>query len=146
MSSAYTKHNAAEREHLEKVIARLSEKDYSRPVGASGWTVTSALGHLAFWDQRALALIAKWKREGIGPSAMDTDVVNDTLVWLCAAIPGREVARLAREAAAAIDREIDSLPVDLLARMEKDGTAVRLDRGLHREHHLAQIERALGWT
>ena len=145
MSNQYAANNNAERSHLERVIARLSEKDYSRPVGTKGWTVASALGHLAFWDRRASVLIARYRREGVKQSEMDEDILNDSLAWLCAGVPGNTIARLAREAAIAIDREIDELPADLVARMETKDSSVRLDRGLHRAHHLAQIENAVGW-
>ncbi len=144
MSNRYAANNTAERQHLEKVIARLSKKDYAKPVGDKGWTVASALGHLAFWDKRASVLTARYAREGVKPSEMDEDVLNDSLAWLCATIPGDTIARIARESAEAIDREIDGLAADLLARMETKDSSVQLDRGLHRAHHLAQIEKALG--
>ncbi|MGD0725624.1 MAG: maleylpyruvate isomerase N-terminal domain-containing protein [Spirochaetia bacterium] len=143
MSNQYTPPNSAERAHLDRVIARLSPSDYGRPAGGPGWTIGGLLAHLAFWDNRALVLLAKWKKEGIGPSLIDTDVFNESMRPLCNAVPVEVIAKMAVETAAAIDEEIDSLSPDFLAKVERDGTPVRLNRGLHRSHHLAQVEKAI---
>jgi hypothetical protein len=58
MTNQYAQPNTAERVHLEKVIARLSPSDHGRPAGGPGWTVGGLLAHLAFWDTRALVLLA----------------------------------------------------------------------------------------
>ena len=70
------KDNASENAHLRKLVDQLSDADLRLPMQA-GWTVAAVLGHMAFWDQRAITLIAKWQKEGVGPSAVDTDVVNE---------------------------------------------------------------------
>ena len=144
MSNTYAASNNAGRERLEKLISRLSENDYSRSVGTSGWNIAAALGHLAFYDRRASVLIARYRRDGVKPSESDTDVVNDALALICAGV-GSAMGRIAREAAIACDRDIDQLPPDLLARMETKDSSVRLDRGIHRTHHLDLMEKALGW-
>jgi len=145
MSNSYAQPNTDGREHLRKVVARLAPADYSRAAGGPGWTVGGLLAHLAFYDNRAVVLLSKWKREEVASSPNDVNVMNESMRPMLNLIPAEAVARLATETAAAIDREIDSLAPDLLARVEKDGTAVKLNRGLHRAHHLAQIEKALGW-
>ena len=143
MSNQYTPPNSAERAHLDKVIARLSPSDYERPAGGPGWTIGGLLAHLTFWDNRALVLLAKWKKQGIGPSVIDIDVCNESMRPLCSAVPAAVIAKMAVDTAAAIDREIDSLSPEFLAEVERNGTPVRLNRGLHRNHHLAQIEKAI---
>jgi hypothetical protein len=143
MSNQYAQPNSAERAHLAKVIARLSPSDYGRPAGGPGCTIGGLLAHLTFWDNRALVLLAKWKKEGIGPSLIDTDLFNESMRPLCNAVPAAEIAEMAVETAAAIDEELDSLSPDFLARVEREGTPVRLNRGLHRSHHLAQVEKAI---
>ena len=143
MSNAYTAPNSAERAHLDKVIGRLSPSDYERAAGGPGWTIGGLLAHLTFWENRALVLLAKWKKEGIGPSLIDMDLFNESMRPLCNAVPAAVIAQMAVETAAAIDREIDALSPDFLQRVERDGTPVRLNRGLHRNHHLAQVEKAL---
>jgi hypothetical protein len=145
MANKYTQPNSAERAHLDKVIARLSPSDYGRPAGGPGWTVGGLLAHLAFWDNRALVLLAKWKKEGIGPSQIDVDVFNESMRPLCNAAPASVISKMAIGTAAAIDEEINSLSPEMLAMVERDGTPVRLNRGLHRNHHLAQVEKGLGW-
>jgi hypothetical protein len=145
MGNAYSQPNADGRERLARVVARLKPSDFLRPAGGPGWTVAGLLGHLAFYDNRARVLLAKWKKDGVTPSANDVDVMNEAMRPMFNLIAAEAVARLVTETAAAIDKEIDSLPADLLARVEKDGTAVKLNRSLHRAHHLAQIETALGW-
>jgi hypothetical protein len=143
MPNQYSEPNSAERAHLEKLIARLSPSDYGRAAGGPGWTIGGLLAHLMFWDNRALVLLARWKKEGIGPSLIDTDLFNESMRPLCNAVPAAVIAKMAVETAAAIDEEISSLSSDFLAHVEREGTPVKLNRGLHRSHHLAQVERAL---
>jgi hypothetical protein len=50
---------------------------------------------------------------------------------------------MAVETAAAIDEEINTLSPEMLANVEREGKPVRLNRGLHRIHHLAQVEKAI---
>lgn len=143
MSNGYSEQNAAWRGKLVALARRLSEKDMGMPAGGTGWTVTGLLGHIAFYDQRALALLSKWKKDGISPSPLDVDIVNDALRPFLNAIAPREMKRLAVEAAEAIDAAIDALDPELLSRIETEGKPVRLNRAAHREHHLALIEKAL---
>jgi hypothetical protein len=83
MGNAYTEHNALWPQKLIALTKRLRGADMARAAGGPGWTVAGLLGHLTFYDQRALVLLAKWKK------------------------------------------------------------ALRLNRAAHREHHMAQIEKAL---
>ena len=115
MSNVYSARNAAEREKLEKLVARLTDEQMGRAAGGPGWTVGALLGHLTFWDQRALALLKKWRKQGIGPSGMDIDVVNDATRPLLVAVPPRKAAELFITAARAIDEAIDSLAAGALA-------------------------------
>lgn len=142
MSNAYTQNNIAEREHLIALLNRLTDAQLRLPLEA-GWTVSGVLGHLAFWDQRALTLLRLWKQQGIGPSPIDTDLVNEAMRLHCEAIPPRAAADLAIACAAAIDREIESLDPAFLADVEARGTTVRLDRSTHRRNHLEEIERVV---
>jgi hypothetical protein len=138
----YIAENAAAREHLAALAAKLSDQQLSQPLEA-GWTVSAVLAHLAFWDQRALILIEKWKKEGVGPSARDVDVVNEATRRLCLAIPPCAAVDLALSAAMAIDQVIEQLSPEMVKEMETIGTTVRLDRARHRRTHLDQIRAAL---
>jgi len=142
-SNSYVEHNAVEREHLVALAKRLSEDELSRPLEA-GWTVSGVLAHLAFWDQRALTLLKKWEANGISPSPMDTDVVNEAKRPLCNAIAPRAAAQLAIDCATAIDVKIAQLGPAMITNVETNGQTVRLDRAHHWRMHREQIEQALG--
>ncbi len=141
--NTYSLQNTAERQHLTALVNRLTDEELGRPLEA-GWTVAGALAHLAFWDQRALGLLEKWKKAGVSPSPVEVDIVNDAVRVLCEALAPRVAAQLAVTCAAAIDRQIEDLEPGLLAAVETGGPAVRLNRALHRREHLRQIEQALG--
>ena len=139
--------NAAERKRLLSLVARLSDEELSRPVSA-GWTVAGALAHLAFWDQRIVVLLERWRREGTAavPAPLDetnVDWINDAAKPMLLALPPRRAAELAVVIAEAVDRMVATLPDDLLARNATAGTPVNLLRAQHRREHLDEIERAL---
>jgi hypothetical protein len=123
--------NALERKKLEELAAGLSAEELSSPMEA-GWTVSAVLAHLSFWDSRALILIQKWKRDGIGESPVDSDVINEATRELCLATPPRMAAKTAVEKAAILDQLIEQLSPDLADSMLKTGTTVRLKRSEHR--------------
>jgi hypothetical protein len=142
-NQAYLSENAAELEHLKSLVEKLTDEQLAQPLEAD-WTVSAVLAHLAFWDQRALVLLDKWGREGIGPSPIDTDVVNEVTRPLCLAIPPRTAAELAVACAQQIDATIERLSPEMAADVENIGKTVRLDRAHHWRDHLCQIEKALG--
>jgi uncharacterized damage-inducible protein DinB len=142
MSNSYSALNAQWRERLAAAIKKLSDSDLGKPAGGPGWTIGGLLAHLAFYDHRVLCLLDKWKNSAVGPSLSDTDVMNDAMKPLFNGVAHHEIRRLVLEAAEAVDAAIDALDPVFLARVEKDGPAVKLNRGLHREHHLKQIESA----
>jgi hypothetical protein len=134
--------NARARDRLTALVGRLSDADLARPVG-HGWTVATALLHLAFWDLRAAALVDRYRSAGVSPSPVDVDVVNDTVLALAPALAPRAVARLAVDAAAACDQRIAALPDPLLDAILAAGSPFSLARHVHREEHVEEIERAL---
>jgi len=141
---SYIEANAKGRERLYALVSELTDKELALEAG-DGWTVAAMLAHLAFWDYRVLVLIMRWKKVGVGPSPIDVDGVNDAMKPLCLAIPPREAARLAIHAAEAIDAELANLPEDLKSEINvlvQEGK-FRLNRSIHRNEHLDQIERAL---
>lgn len=142
MERPFARENQQSRQRLKSLIDRLSEQDLQRSVGP-GWTVAAALVHLAYWDSRALVLLRRWQRDGLGPSPVDVDAVNDALLPLARAMPPRAAARLALEAAEAVDAELEALPQTLLAEIQA-GVPFRVSRAIHREEHLREIEALLG--
>jgi hypothetical protein len=137
--------NAEARERLRALAGRLGDAELQRPLG-HGWTVAATLVHLAFWDLRAVTLIDKFGRDGVGPSPIDVDVVNDTVLALARSIPPRAAAQLALEAAEAVDRRIEALPDRTIEAIGAAGNPFNLTRHVHRAEHLDEIERALRST
>src|SRR4030042_1096747 len=140
---AIIQENTEAHEQLQALVSRLTDNDLSRPMGAGG-TAAAALAHLAFWDARAILLIEKWKREGIGPSPADTDILNDTARELCLAIAPRAAAALTVKKSLEINRAIEKLSPEMAERIQTIGTAVHLARFEHKRMHLEEIERAVG--
>ena len=142
MERPFIEENAKERERLRSLVERLSDEQLSIPL-EDGWTIAVALAHLAFWDQRSLALMRKWKSTGVTPSPIDIDVTNDSLLPLWLALPPRSAAKLAVTSAEAIDREIEEAPSELISEIQKLGDKFRLYRSVHRKMHLDRIEEFL---
>lgn len=145
---AYVEENAVSRERLRALLASLSDDDLARPMSA-GWTVAGVLGHLAFWDQRAVVLLEEWKRRGLDAvprtlDGADVDWINDAAKPMLLAVPPRRAADLCLAIAEAVDREVAALPDDFVARSEAAGSPVSLRRAPHRAVHLDEIEQVLG--
>jgi hypothetical protein len=139
MSRPFVIENAREQERLRRLVDRMTDKELILPMW-EGWTIAAALAHLAFWDQRALVLMKKWKISGVASSPIDDDVANDSILPLCLAIPPRVAARLAVTAAEAIDLEIEKAGENLISDIWQLGERFRLYRSDHRKLHLDQIE------
>lgn len=141
MSNTYREANSRSLQRLVTLVSVLRDEDLARPM-RDGWTVAAVLAHLAFWDQRVLGLIRRWKAEGVGRSPIDVDNVNDALKPLCLAIPGREAALLALDAAKGVDADLERLPDSLMPEILElvEAGKFRLNRALHRDEHLDQIE------
>jgi hypothetical protein len=142
--------NHAEGVRLQTLVARLDDADLARPMPA-GWTVAAVLAHLAFWDQRLLILLEHGERLGSAamPEAVreaDIDWINDAAKPLMLALPARTAAHLAVSVADTLDRKIEALPDDFLARNAAAGAPLYLNRAHHRRQHLDEIERALRVT
>jgi Mycothiol maleylpyruvate isomerase N-terminal domain len=137
--------NDRERERMRRLIERASEGDLSRPVNEY-WTVAGVLGHVAFWDARALFLAGKLER---GQPFTESDAepedvswINDSARPLIHAIPPRDAAKLAFRIAEETDGKISTLPAEKMWPL--DGTSpLNPLRASHRGEHLDEIEAAL---
>ncbi len=142
---SYVEPNTRERERLRTLVARLSEDELRGQVNEH-WTVAGVLGHVAFWDSRALVLADKFERgEPFLPSDHEpenVDWLNDATRPLIHAIPPREVAQLALRLAEEIDRRVASLPTARLWPIDPS-CPLNPRRASHRGEHLDQIEAAL---
>ena len=145
MDPELTAENEAQRERLAALVGDLGDADLERSLGG-GWTVAMSLAHLAFWDRRATLLLDHWERGQSPPAdepAWYSDLLNETLLAQWRALPPRETARLALEAAAGVDRKIETLDAAVAAAISERGESWRLQRSTHRREHIEQIERAL---
>ncbi len=134
--------NATELERLRALVARLSDSDLVRPLEA-GWTVSAALAHIAFWDQRALVLLDRWDHEPVAESPADANPINDALLPLTLAIPPRDAASLAIRTAERLSKRIASLSADRAAHLMSLPDSIWLPRGDHWGSHADQIEAAI---
>jgi Mycothiol maleylpyruvate isomerase N-terminal domain len=113
-----------------------------------GWTVASVLGHVAFWDQRIIALIEAWRKAGGGTPPKDVDEsqvdwINDATKPLLLAVPPRRAAELTLSIAESTDRMVAELPEDFLAANGRAGSPINVRRAEHRREHIDEIESAL---
>ena len=136
--------NSKARAQLKDLVARLSDSDLARPMPA-GWTVAAVLGHVAFWDQRTLVLLDAWETGSVAPHlrAEDTNWINDAGKPFFLALPPRQGAEVALTIAEAVDRKIETLTDDVVARIAAAGNPINLHRAEHRREHLDEIEAAL---
>jgi hypothetical protein len=134
--------NARELGRLKALVARLSDKQLTAMVNEY-WSVAGILGHIAFWDGRALFLAGKLQRgEPLTPSddePEEVDWINDSSRPLIHAIVPRALAELAVSIAEQTDQLVASLPDDLLAGLGETSPLNPL-RATHRGAHLDEIE------
>jgi hypothetical protein len=138
-----TAENSASLEELRAFALSLPEADWIHPMNA-GWTPASVLAHIAFWDLRAVALLAKWQEEGIGPSDQDSDIMNEASRVPFLAIPPQQAVEVALSAAAAVNRAIASLSPAMIAEIQLKGTTLHLNRAEHKRRHIEDIREQLG--
>jgi hypothetical protein len=146
MSTTDTSHverNAVATDRLRGLVARLDEKGLEKTVG-EGWTVSSALAHVAFWDRMVEARWARGPQGVLGVPEAIVDLVNDALMVEWRMLEPASAAALAVNAAEDADRAIAAAPADLVFTVEQAGLTAMLDRSGHRHAHLNDIERALG--
>lgn len=146
LDRSYAEQNTRERERLRALVARLGDEELRSSVNEH-WTVAGVLGHIAFWDARALVLADKLGR-GVpfSPSDAepeDVDWINDATRPLIHAIAPREAAQLALRLAEETDRRVASLPPDRIFPNDPNSPVNPL-RATHRAEHLDEIDTALG--
>jgi hypothetical protein len=139
----YLAENEAALADLRALLARLSDEDLKVSLG-EGWTVAAMLVHLAFWDQRQLAVLEKWHREGVKPVITESDIVNAALLPLALSLPPQTAAQLALQAAEAINQAVAQVTPDMADQIEAIDHSHVLWRVRHRRDHLNQISQALG--
>jgi hypothetical protein len=146
MSFPYSEQNAESRQRLKSLVSKLTDSDLALSTHY-GWTVSALLAHLAFWDHRMSVILKRWQESGFDPSPIDSGAVNDALREICHALEPRTAANLALIAAEKLDAEFDALSDDFFKQIEDHaeatGTQFRMNRALHRNDHLKDIEALL---
>jgi len=143
MDKPWTTKNKEWREKLQKFVNKVTDNELQLVIYKEGWTIAVMLGHLVFWDERRLALIKSWEKNGVEPSdivGIDMNTINDALMAIFLTMPHRKVAELAVSAAEKVDKKIASLPEDLIQKINALDDPHVLDRGHHRQMHLDEIE------
>lgn len=146
MTFPFVQENDGSRQRLERLVRNLSEQELTLHT-SYGWTVAALLAHLAFWDQRMVVILKRWKETGFDPSPIDSAAVNDALKVVCHALDPHVAVELCLRTAQAADAELAALTPALVKQIEEHiqatGTQFRMDRSLHRNSHLEDIEALL---
>lgn len=145
---SFVEQNARERERLHSLVSRLTDAELGASVNEH-WTVAGVLGHIAFWDGRALflagRLVAGMPFTASDEEPEDVDWINDASRPLIHAVPARQLADLALRVAEETDAAVAALSPDLAARTYPADPTSPLNavRAHHRAEHLDEIEAAL---
>src|SRR5215208_4333855 len=146
MTFPYAQENNESRHKLESLVRGFSDEDLARSTHY-GWTIAALLAHLAFWDQRMVVILKRWKETGFDPSPIDSAAVNDALKVICHALEPRTAIELCLSSAEAADAELATLTPELVKQIEEHAEATatqfRMNRTLHRDGHLNDIEALL---
>jgi Mycothiol maleylpyruvate isomerase N-terminal domain len=149
---SYIEENARELERMRALVDRSDDDTLRSPVNEY-WTVAGVLGHIAFWDGRALALADKLER-GLAQRSQhlftaeddepgEVDWINDATRPLIHAVPPDQLARLALQIAEETDTRVADLPPEHMWPRDPDSPLNAL-RASHRAEHLDDIDAALG--
>ncbi|MBI4491890.1 MAG: DinB family protein [Chloroflexi bacterium] len=143
MDRSHDARSAAQRARLQALAERLSDEALARSIGG-GWTASALLAHVAYWDRMVLARLRRFeRREETAFASLDADLINEAALPQWLALPGREAARQAIEAAEAVDRKILELSSEQVDVLLRSGRQRLVDRSEHRRAHLDELERAL---
>jgi hypothetical protein len=140
MERQFVNENIKEQERLRRLVNEMTDEELKLIIYKEGWTIAVVLAHLAFWDERRLILVRKWKQKGVTPSPLDEAIINDVLLPFLLAIPPRKAADLSILTAEALDHELEEISPDLITAIESLGDRHALNRAIHRKMHLDEIE------
>lgn len=139
MTLPFIEENAVSRRRLEELANRLSDEDFALST-PYGWTVAALFAHMAWWDQRVLVLLRRWKEDGVDESPVDSQAINEALKPLCHAMDPRTAIQLCLSSAQETDAELESMSPALIAQIEASPNHFRFNRSLHRNDHISDIE------
>jgi hypothetical protein len=138
--------NEAARLELNQLIAHLGERSTDTAV-ESGWTISTSLCHLAFWDQRVLFLLKEWENSGridtVRLNSQSLNSINHAVKAISEAVAGPDAAQLALDAASAVDSYLQGISDALVEQLVSVGFERYLRRSLHRREHLQKMRASL---
>ncbi len=134
--------NAAATVRLEALLGRLTDDQLAVDLGG-GWRVSTALGHMAFWDFRAVVVLRRWMDTGTPHVELDDDVVNGALEPLIIGMQPPTAVALCLEAARQADAVVETVPDGMVTGLAAQGGAYLLERFRHRSEHIEQIRAAV---
>ncbi len=141
LDRSFVEHNRIETERMRKLIERLTDEELKRPLGEH-WTIAVAFAHLAFWDERVIAILDATGHAGKVVIQTIDIVVNDISLPLWLAIPPRLAAGFAIATAEKLDHRLEIFPTDMLEEIAAINIRF-VRRDFHRSEHLNEIEAAL---
>lgn len=145
MDRSFVTNNRRELNRLKSLVARLSDDQLATMVNEH-WSVAGVLGHMAFWDGRALFLAGRLARgepsSRSDEEAADVDWINDSTRPLIHTAAPRAMAKTAVAIAEETDELMASLAPDVLEKLDED-SPLNPARSDHRREHLDEIEAAL---
>jgi hypothetical protein len=141
---SFVEANRRELARMRALVSRLSERQLGAMVN-DYWSAAGVLGHIAFWDGRALYFAGKLQRgepfTASDNEPEDVDWINDSSRPLIHAIAPRALAELAVSIAEETDELVASLSDELLAGLDET-SPLNPVRASHRGEHLDEIEAA----
>lgn len=145
MGQDHAVRNTAGLDQLRALVRRLRDSDLARPVG-DGWTVSSTLAHLAFWDNVVVERWQQFDQRGAFTDMADPvfDIVNAAALEQWRALPPRLAADQMVAAAEAVATQIAGLSSAAVEAAVTTGHHFMVDRTIHWTPHLREIDRALG--
>jgi hypothetical protein len=146
-NSYVSEHGERNREGVERLrrLSSLTDSELAKETG-NGWTVSTVLGHLAFYDRMLLMRWDIYEQNGVFAEMTPNhfDMINGAADDDWAALPpGAAVDRCIEAAEGAVAR-IDALPEHAVAVAMETNRVALLERMLHWYPHLTQIESAIG--
>jgi hypothetical protein len=133
--------NKKSTDRLRKLIANISEKELSIKVGGE-WNILLTLAHIAFWDQRSLYVLESAKKNNKLYAPYFDDQLNDILPPILSLIPPQIILKYTISVSEKLDTELENCTKDLLKEIKEVNNRL-LDRSIHRNLHLDEIESVL---
>jgi mycothiol maleylpyruvate isomerase-like protein len=140
-------HGDRNREGLARLrrLASLSDAELAKDTG-NGWTVSTVLGHIAFFDRMLPLRWDTYEKDGVFAELTPNhfDMINDAGAGDWSALPRQATVAKCIEAAERAVARIDALPETAVAFALETKRMALLDRTLHWNPHLDQIKGAIG--